>query len=62
MDIEWGRDGVDGRIYILQARPETVKSRATGGEPLRRYRLHKRSAVLASGRAIGQKIGQGRCA
>ena len=59
MDIEWGRDGVDGRIYILQARPETVKSRATGGEPLRRYRLDKRSAVLASGRAIGQKIGQG---
>ena len=59
MDIEWGRDGIDGRIYILQARPETVKSRATGGEPLRRYRLHKRSAVLASGRAIGQKIGQG---
>ncbi len=59
MDIEWGRDGIDGRIYILQARPETVKSRATGGEPMRRYRLHKRSAVLASGRAIGQKIGQG---
>ena len=59
MDIEWGRDGVDGQIYILQARPETVKSRATGAEQLRRYRLHKRSAVLASGRAIGQKIGQG---
>ena len=59
MDIEWGRDGVDGRIYILQARPETVKSRATGAEQLRRYRLNKRSAVLASGRAIGQKIGQG---
>jgi pyruvate,water dikinase len=59
MDIEWGRDGIDGRLYILQARPETVKSRATGGEPLRRYRLDKRSAVLASGRAIGQKIGQG---
>ena len=59
MDIEWGRDGVDGRIYILQARPETVKSRATGAEQLRRYRLNRRSAVLASGRAIGQKIGQG---
>jgi pyruvate,water dikinase len=59
MDIEWGRDGVDGRLYILQARPETVKSRATGNESLRRYRLNKRSAVLASGRAIGQKIGQG---
>ncbi len=59
MDIEWGRDGVDGRIYILQARPETVKSRATGAEQLRRYRLNRRSEVLASGRAIGQKIGQG---
>jgi pyruvate,water dikinase len=59
MDIEWGRDGVDGRLYILQARPETVKSRATGAEHLRRYRLNGRSAVLASGRAIGQKIGQG---
>jgi len=59
MDIEWGRDGIDGRIYILQARPETVKSRESGGEQLRRYRLDARSAVLASGRAIGQKIGQG---
>jgi len=59
MDIEWGRDGVDGKIYILQARPETVKSREQGGEQLRRYRLDARSAVLASGRAIGQKIGQG---
>ena len=59
MDIEWGRDGVDGKIYILQARPETVKSREQGGEQLRRYRLGTRSAVLASGRAIGQKIGQG---
>jgi pyruvate, water dikinase len=59
MDIEWGRDGLDGHLYILQARPETVKSRARDGEPMRRYRLDKRSAVLASGRAIGQKIGQG---
>ncbi|MEP6944201.1 MAG: phosphoenolpyruvate synthase [Betaproteobacteria bacterium] len=59
MDIEWARDGVDGKLYILQARPETVKSRASSGENLRRYRLDKRSAVLASGRAIGQKIGQG---
>jgi pyruvate,water dikinase len=58
MDIEWGRDGEDGRLYILQARPETVKSQQ-GGEQLRRYRLDKRSQVLASGRAIGQKIGQG---
>ena len=58
MDIEWGRDGEDDKLYILQARPETVKSQQ-GGEQLRRYRLDKRSKVLASGRAIGQKIGQG---
>ncbi len=58
MDIEWGRDGSDGKIYILQARPETVKSRE-GGRNLRRYRLESKSEVLASGRAIGQKIGQG---
>jgi pyruvate,water dikinase len=59
MDIEWGRDGVDGKLYILQARPETVKSQAGAGE-LRRYRLKAKSTVLASGRAIGQKIGQGK--
>ncbi len=59
MDIEWGRDGGDGKIYILQARPETVKSRESG-ETLRRFRLTSRSAVLATGRAIGQRIGQGR--
>jgi pyruvate,water dikinase len=58
MDIEWGRDGIDGRLYILQARPETVKSQERAGE-LRRYRLKAKSAVLATGRAIGQKIGQG---
>jgi len=59
MDIEWGRDGVDGKLYILQARPETVKSQQSGGDNLRRYRLDSKSKVLASGRAIGQKIGQG---
>ncbi|MEO6565822.1 MAG: phosphoenolpyruvate synthase [Casimicrobiaceae bacterium] len=59
MDIEWGRDGIDGRIYILQARPETVKSQEDHAERLRRYRLTQTSAVLATGRAIGQKIGQG---
>jgi pyruvate,water dikinase len=59
MDIEWGRDGVDGKLYILQARPETVKSQQTGADNLRRYRLESKSKVLASGRAIGQKIGQG---
>jgi pyruvate,water dikinase len=58
MDIEWGRDGIDGKLYILQARPETVKSRERGNE-LRRYRLKTRSEVLATGRAIGQKVGQG---
>ncbi len=61
MDIEWGRDGVDGKLYILQARPETVKSQQSGADNLRRYRLESKSKVLASGRAIGQRIGQGRC-
>jgi pyruvate,water dikinase len=58
MDIEWGRDGVDGKLYILQARPETVKSREDG-KVLRRFRLKAKSNVLVSGRAIGQKVGKG---
>jgi pyruvate,water dikinase len=58
MDIEWGKDGVDGRLYILQARPETVKSR-TGSAGEQRYRLKGTGTVLAEGRAIGQKIGTG---
>ena len=58
MDIEWGKDGVDGQLYILQARPETVKSQATGTSE-QRYKLKGQSAVLAEGRAIGQKIGTG---
>jgi len=58
MDIEWARDGADGRLYILQARPETVKSRA--GQVLERYRLLERGEVLATGRSIGQRIGAGR--
>jgi len=58
MDIEWARDGEDGKLYILQARPETVRSR-DGGHQVRRYKLAKPSKLLASGRAIGQKIGQG---
>ncbi len=57
MDIEWAKDGIDGKIYILQARPETVKSRKAEGQE--RYRLKQRSEVLASGRAIGHKIGAG---
>ncbi|MBU3736749.1 MAG: phosphoenolpyruvate synthase [Methylobacterium sp.] len=58
MDIEWGRDGVDGKIYILQARPETVQSQAEVGVS-KRYALKQHGKVLASGRAIGQKIGAG---
>ena len=58
MDIEWGRDGVDGKLYILQARPETVKSQGVG-QVEHRYKLKGHSAVLAEGRAIGQKIGTG---
>ena len=59
MDIEWGRDGLDGKLYILQARPETVKSQENRVETLRRYRLKNKSKILAEGRAIGQKVGQG---
>ena len=58
MDVEWALDGRDGRIYILQARPETVKSREDANA-LRRYRLKSHPEALAAGRAIGQKIGQG---
>ena len=60
MDIEWGRDGEDGKLYVLQARPETVKSQEKRRDTLTRYRIGKRGEVLASGRAIGSKIGQGR--
>ena len=58
MDIEWGKDGLDGEIYILQARPETVKSQAAG-KAEHRYTLKGSSTVLVEGRAIGQKIGTG---
>src|SRR5712692_10617104 len=58
MDIEWAKDGSDGRIYILQARPETVKSRKSG-ESQERHRLKQKSEILATGRAIGHKIGAG---
>ena len=58
MDIEWGKDGIDGEIYILQARPETVKSQAANAVEYR-YKLKGRAAVLVEGRAIGQKIGTG---
>jgi pyruvate, water dikinase len=58
MDIEWGKDGTDGQLYILQARPETVKSQNNSAEL--RYKLKGQSTKLAEGRAIGQKIGTGR--
>jgi pyruvate,water dikinase len=57
MDIEWGKDGDTGQIYVLQARPETVQSRA--GRTIQRYTLKQRGKVLASGRSIGQRIGAG---
>jgi pyruvate,water dikinase len=58
MDIEWGRDGLDGKLYILQARPETVQSQIVNGGA-GKYRLNRRGEVLIEGRAIGQKIGIG---
>jgi pyruvate,water dikinase len=57
MDIEWGKDGESGEIYILQARPETVQSRS--GRTIQRFRLRGASNVVASGRSIGQRIGAG---
>ena len=59
MDIEWGKDGIDGKIYILQARPETVKSRQNSSDVQQKFTLKTRGKVLAEGRAIGQKIGAG---
>ena len=58
MDIEWGKDGLNGKLYILQARPETVKSQSKG-KAEHKYKLKNKSTVLAEGRAIGQKIGTG---
>lgn len=58
MDIEWGKDGTDGQLYILQARPETVKSQGEGKAEVR-YKLKSKGTVLAEGRAIGQKVGTG---
>ncbi|MEM6512363.1 MAG: phosphoenolpyruvate synthase, partial [Pseudomonadota bacterium] len=57
MDIEWGKDGEDGNLYILQARPETVQSRS--GNSIERFTLKSRSTVISSGRSIGHKIGKG---
>ena len=58
MDIEWGKDGMDGKLYILQSRPETVQTQVRE-RTLRRYRLKGKSEILVSGRAIGQKVGSG---
>ena len=58
MDIEWGKDGNDGKLYILQARPETVQSRS--GRTIQRYTLKAHSNVITTGRSIGQKIGAGK--
>src|SRR6185369_5476995 len=58
MDIEWAKDGVDGKLYILQARPETVKSQGHGNAQ-ERYKLKGTSEILATGRAIGSKVGIG---
>lgn len=57
MDIEWGRDGLDGKLYILQARPETVESRS--GSVQTRYTLQEKAQIIVTGRAIGSRIGQG---
>ncbi|AGF46888.1 pyruvate, water dikinase [Candidatus Kinetoplastibacterium desouzaii TCC079E] len=59
MDIEWGKDGVDGKIYILQARPETVKSQQNTKDIQQKYKLKATGKVLITGRSIGQKIGSG---
>ncbi|OIJ43299.1 phosphoenolpyruvate synthase [Massilia timonae] len=59
MDIEWGKDGRDGKLYILQARPETVKSQQKATDAQQRFSLKGSGTVLTSGRAIGQKIGAG---
>ncbi|MGD8384465.1 MAG: phosphoenolpyruvate synthase [Lysobacterales bacterium] len=59
MDIEWAKDGVNQQLYIVQARPETVRSQATG-QTIERYRLAQRGKILSEGRSIGHKIGAGR--
>ena len=60
MDIEWGKDGIDGKLYILQARPETVKSRQKKADVQQKFVLLGKGEVLVTGRAIGQKIGAGK--
>ncbi len=57
MDIEWAKDGIDGKLYVVQARPETVQSR--GGQVMERYEIGARGKVLVEGRSIGQRVGSG---
>lgn len=59
MDIEWAKDGKSGKLFIVQARPETVKSRESKGQSIERYSLQKQGEVVCEGRSIGQKVGQG---
>ena len=59
MDIEWALDGVDGKLYIVQARPETVKSQLSNSQQVESFQLKETSSILVEGRAIGQKIGTG---
>jgi len=59
MDIEWAKDGITGQLYIVQARPETVKSREAKGQKIERYSLQTEGTVICEGRSIGQKVGQG---
>lgn len=59
MDVEWGKDGVDGKLYILQARPETVKSQEKHGSTVEKFQLKGKGQALVSGRAVTQKIGVG---
>ncbi|RUO81334.1 phosphoenolpyruvate synthase [Idiomarina tyrosinivorans] len=58
MDIEWAKDGIDGKLYIVQARPETVRSNESG-QAMERFNLKQRSEIITEGRAIGQRIGKG---
>lgn len=60
MDIEWARDGNDGQLYIVQARPETVHSSSTTRHVLKTYSLAHRGEILASGRSVGRQIGSGK--
>lgn len=59
MDIEWAKDGLTGELYILQARPETVKSQSLNAQMIERYHISKKGKILAEGQSIGQRIGQG---